>query len=410
VPPVAGVHYDIFINNNADLYELIERTQIEGPWPIDHPLPLPRWASKPKDCYQLGSLTQYEKLAGSIEMHVQRLLEEHNYNTVGNFVDLYQNFKKSGYCTFFKFFQRYNTPNPQISTCHSIGVFHSYAPPITPDHHTCVGLALELWSRLHQLELHFPELSKHLFLVSCEENIEALSEYTALSERLDTAAYDLEKEHVLLCLRFQINERQGLLLCDPGYHVSRVVTVMQDRAYPNTGWFIQSEENNICKEYNYQFSPMNDKFVEWNERTTRNGIQEAFTGLIYVAHPYATAVDVTERRNLVYNFRSLLSRDQKGHLIAGIYFKVKENCDEFTIFYQDMGKQRIKMKFSTFTQPFEIKEKALNIITICNEQLNLPEGSLLNILRQVGELMNDKSYLRQLLEVNDSVNIMSANN
>jgi hypothetical protein len=112
VPPVAGVHYDIFINNNADLYELIERTQIEGPWPIDHPLPLPRWASKPKDCYQLGSLTQYEKLAGSIEMHVQRLLEEHNYNTVGNFVDLYQNFKKSGYCTFFKFFQRYNTPNP----------------------------------------------------------------------------------------------------------------------------------------------------------------------------------------------------------------------------------------------------------------------------------------------------------
>jgi hypothetical protein len=112
VPPVAGAHYDIFINNNADLYELIERTQIEGPWPIDHPLPLPRWASKPKDCYQLGSLTQYEKLAGSIEMHVQRLLEEHNYNTVGNFVDLYQNFKKSGYCTFFKFFQRYNTPNP----------------------------------------------------------------------------------------------------------------------------------------------------------------------------------------------------------------------------------------------------------------------------------------------------------
>ena len=112
----------------------------------------------------------------------------------------------------------------------------SYAPPITPAHHTCVGLALELWNRLHQLEVSFPELSKHLYLVSCEENIEALSEYTALSERLDTAAYDLEKEHVLLCLKFQINERQGLLLCDPGYHVSRVVTVMQDRAYPNTGW------------------------------------------------------------------------------------------------------------------------------------------------------------------------------
>lgn len=90
---------------------------------------------------------------------------------------------------------------------------------------------MELWARLH----YALDISRYLFLVSCEENIESLNEYTALSERLDTAAYDLEKEHVLLCLRFQINDRQGLLLCDPGYHVGRVVTVMQDRAYPHTG-------------------------------------------------------------------------------------------------------------------------------------------------------------------------------
>lgn len=117
----------------------------------------------------------------------------------------------------------------------SIFIFCSYSPSITSAHHTCVGLALELWSRLHDLEANFPQLGVHLFLVSCEENIEQLDEYTALSERLDAAAYDLEKEHVLLCLKFQINERQGLLLCDPGYHVSRVVTVMHDKAYPHTG-------------------------------------------------------------------------------------------------------------------------------------------------------------------------------
>lgn len=132
-----------------------------------------------------------------------------------------------------------------------------------------------------------------------------------------------------------------------------------------TGWFIQSEENNIRKEYNYELSPLNDKFVEWKEKTTRNGIQECFTGLIYVARPYLTAVDVTERRNLVYNFRSLLSRDQKGHLVAGIYFKVKENCDDFTIFYQDMGKQRLKMKFSTLLQPFQVSFK-VDFLTFYN--------------------------------------------
>lgn len=49
----------------------------------------------------------------------------------------------------------------------------------------------------------------------------------------------VEKEHVLLCLRIQIlnggKERNGFLLLDPGYHVSRVVTVMDDVMYPHTG-------------------------------------------------------------------------------------------------------------------------------------------------------------------------------
>jgi len=45
-----------------------------------------------------------------------------------------------------------------------------------------------------------------------------------------------------------------------------------------------------------------------------------------------------------------LSRDAKGHLIAGVYFKVKPKCDEFTVFYQNMGKQRVKMSFSSLQQ------------------------------------------------------------
>lgn len=91
--------------------------------------------------------------------------------------------------------------------------------------------------------------------------------------------------------------------------------------------------------------------MEWNERTTRKGKEENFVGVIYVGRPYLTAVDVTERRNLVYGFRSLLSRDQKGELIAGVYFKLLMNGDEFTIFYQNMGKQRIKVKFSDIMKP-----------------------------------------------------------
>lgn len=224
---------------------------------------------------------------------------------------------------------------------------YSYSPPITSKHHTCVGLALELWYRL---SIDLPNISQHLYLVSCEENIEYIHEYTSLNDIMNVTT--LEKEHVLLCMKFEINsERSGILLCDPGYHVSRVITITNDKLYPNTGWFTQSHENDIKKEYNYQFSPHNERFVEWNEKTTRKCVQETFTGLIYVGRPYLTSIDVTERRNLTYTFKSLLSRDQKGNLIAGIYYKVKKNNDEFTIFYQDMGKQRVKMKFSSFLQP-----------------------------------------------------------
>lgn len=106
--------------------------------------------------------------------------------------------------------------------------------------------------------------------------------------------------------------------------------------------------------------------MEWHSRTTRNNvIQEDNISLIYVSRPYLTAVDVTERRNLVYNFRSLLSRDPKGHLIAGVYFKVNESSDEFTIFYREQGKKkRNKFKFEKFRNVEKVKTCVLKMTRI----------------------------------------------
>lgn len=201
------------------------------------------------------------------------------------------------------------------------------------------------------------------------------------------------------------------------------------------GWFVQSKEGDITKEYNYTLVPSNNNFVEWKERTTSKGHEKKFTGLIYVGRPYLTAIDVTERRNLAYNFRSLLSRDQKGHLIAGIYYKVLMNNDEFTIFYQNMGKQRVKMNFSAFMQPvvitnytsqyyylcichfyiiniypFQINQEMLEKVQICNEQLNLPENKLLTLIQKVGQILQDAAYLPQLLDIDRCISIISANN
>lgn len=162
---------------------------------------------------------QYEELATNIELNVQHLLEDHNYNTVGNFLQLYQQFKASTSDSLEEF-------------------FHRYEPPVTAQHHTCVGLALELWCRLHKLETRFAGLTESLYLVSCEECVEALPEYVDVGDHLDVVADTLEKEHVLLALKINVAGRTGVLLCDPGYHVARVVTVMKDKAYPHTGNYI----------------------------------------------------------------------------------------------------------------------------------------------------------------------------
>ena len=109
-----------------------------------------------------------------------------------------------------------------------------YVPPISPEHHTCVGLGLTLISKLYQSDLcdKFPGLREGLHIVSCEEAVDDPQLYVQDRPQQDT----VEKEHVLVALRLDINGRQGMLLLDPGYHVARVVTVMADEKYPHTGW------------------------------------------------------------------------------------------------------------------------------------------------------------------------------
>lgn len=101
------------------------------------------------------------------------------------------------------------------------------------------------------------------------------------------------------------------------------------------------------RDYCYKFSMQNPKYVEWMEREIRADQTIYKSSLVYIENPYVTAIDVTVRRNLVYNFRSLLSRDAKGRVFAGIYLPLVENCADshFTMFYDGANDQRIRVKF-----------------------------------------------------------------
>lgn len=220
----------------------------------------------------------------------------------------------------------------------------------------CVSLAMEI---VHRLSESCPQLADHLYLVSCEEAVESIQPYILNCK--DNAMYNLEKEHSLAAMRINVAGRDGLLILDPGYHVARAVTVMKDQCYPHTGWFTQSEETHVKREYLYKMSALNDDFIEWAERTTRGDQQTHEVSLVYVKAPYRSAIDVTVRRNLVYNFRSLLSRDAKGRVCAGIYFPVAENGAEsaFTLFYDGPNDQsvKIKAKFCVFADETKVSGK-----------------------------------------------------
>lgn len=71
---------------------------------------------------------------------------------------------------------------------------------------------------------------------------------------------------------------------------------------------MQSDEPHCKKEYSYTYSPHNSSYVEWHERETRGADLKCQTSLVYAARPYLDGVNVTERRNLVYNFRYETSR------------------------------------------------------------------------------------------------------
>ncbi|XP_001974895.3 uncharacterized protein LOC6547596, partial [Drosophila erecta] len=381
-----------------DGYDLEAFNQVNGVWPLGHPLPLPDWSSAEsagKGTLVFDNVWQYEELNGIVETTLQRMLEETHYNTVNLFVDFYRSFKRTRRSDLRSFFQFYDVP-------------------INRRHHMCVSLAFEIMARMVQM---FPVLANYLYVVSCEEQVMDCNDYVQLDEECGLNSVDagVEKEHVMVAMRIAIGERRGVMILDPGYHVSRAVTVMQDQSYPHTGWFTQSKEPHLQRDYCYAYSQQNGKFVEWKEREIRGEDTSYKTSLIYVAQEYITAIDVTVRRNLVYNFRSLLSRDAKGQVYAGIYFPLVANGQEayLTIFYDGPNEQRVRTKlmFNAFkVGKGKLPDYVGQHLSRLAPQLKMPLPELTELCKSLAEVVTDQSFISQVLAINDDIGNMSVEN
>lgn len=386
-----------WIADDGDSYNLGAFDQTNGPWPIRQPLPLPKWSCRPVTPFVVDKLWQYEDLVGLIETKLQRMLEETHYNTANNFVDFYRAYRAA-----------HRHGRGELKTH-----FQHYTIPINRRHHMCVSLAMEIVSRIAE---HHPDIARLFYLVSCEEALDESDSYIQHCEEngIEYAGSTLEKEHAMVAMKVVVGGREGVLILDPGYHVARAVTVMKDQKYPHTGWFTQSDEPHCKREYSYALHDESSDYITWTERMTRGGKQQYEESLVYIARSYRTAIDVTVRRNLVYNFRSLLSRDAKGRVCAGLYFPVVPNPHDaqVTLFYDNANTSQVKQKFmfALFKDPEKIPDPVLAHLENLAPQLRMKLGELIDLMVDLAESVHDVEFVQQVLEINNNINELSADN
>jgi hypothetical protein len=360
-------------------------------WPLDRPLPYPAWGAVPSRL-SIDNMKQFEALVNDLTLRVQKQLETHCYNTIGNFLTLYESFHER------------SDPTQSLEE-----FYRAYIPPITSKHHTCVGLGLDLTGTILQLENTYPGIGSALFLASCEEDIGNVNRYVS-TPTPDTRTS--EKEHVVVSLKVELEGRVGVLLLDPGYHVAHPVVVMEDGEYPHTGWFKPGGTCRSRRTYNYTLHP-SGRYVLWNVKDIRNGVEQLESAIIYTHQAFISPVNCTERRNLVYNFKSLLKRDCRGNVLAGVYFPLKPmDCGQFSLFYQDQQRQQvdIKIHFKDFLSLQTLSDGARGSLDLCGSQLGLMGSKLTELLYQTALALNDKNFMQQLLDINQRVVLLSENN
>lgn len=113
---------------------------------------------------------------------------------------------------------------------------------------------------------------------------------------------------------------------------------------------------------------------------------------------------------------SLLSRDAKGRVLAGLYFPVSPVAGadgQLTLFYTNRltGESvRQKHKFAAFRDPAAIGDQLLAHLDQLAEQLRLPAGDLCELMAELHDTMADQSFVQQVLAINDDITEMSADN
>ncbi|KAG7170108.1 hypothetical protein Hamer_G012343 [Homarus americanus] len=357
----------------------------EDEWPVERPLPLPEWGcGRPE--VNFSTLHHYQRFLARLTHHLHHALADLPYDTLSNFI------------TFSKEFVESRDEYPEL-----LEFYRDYDPPLLPGRYTCVGLAADLATRLSVLETNYPGLKDATYQVSCEEEVKALDWYCSLKEPPVASCI---KEHVLLCIRIRVAGRAGVLLFDPGYHVGEPITVMEDGLAPQSGIIKASTtRSEVHRTFQYHFCADNPAFVAWEVVEERDGKpKKKFTSLIHVSRPFLSGVDIAERRNLVETFKTLLGRDDEGHLTCGLYFPIR-NCynTNISFFHQVEGiMKHLRQPLSSFLDDALLEEVEEAVAAVA-AGIGRTKNDLQSSLVTLAHLLLDEDLVKQVMELNSAI-------
>lgn len=341
-------------------------------------LPRPRWAPLEDPPLAFDSTAQLEAFLAQLEGLLGEELRSRHYNTLGNLLHFYRAYLRAGAGQGLASFLR------------------AYPAAVVPDGLSCVGLSLHLCSALRQ---RFPRARP--YLVSCEEWIPDVASYCSRNPP-DASSV---KEHVLVALRVWVRRgaRQGLVLLDPGYHVGFPVVVMEDGGPPHSGHFVQSHTAKSTKEYCYE--ALAGGYVRWQVTETRAGTTKSWDNVLYVGGAFQSALAYSEKRNLLYDFRTLVARTDGRGPTAGVYCKLDElnRNPVFTLFYaRDGQRTEAKLPFALFGRHAAAAAPPV-AVGECAHQIGMAADQLLALLTGMADLYEDVDFVNQLLDLNRRV-------
>lgn len=254
--------------------------------------------------------------------------------------------------------------------------------------------------------------------VSCEEEVDNAEWYCSTEV---PPVNTCEKEHVLVCVRIRVSGRAGVLLLDPGYHIGVPITVMEDGQAPQTGTILANTARpEVVRRYRYSYWPDNPAFVSWEVTEEREGkAPHHHISLIHIARPFLSGVDVAERRNLAYPFKTLVGRDQSGRLTCGLYFPLREcSRTSVTFFYHVFGDlQQLKVPLTHFLEgdilsvsTGALEEKVKAAISGVARGTGRSATDIRSSLIAVANLLNKSRLVKQLEDLNEAINDISKDN